>query len=97
MLELTPAVLPMKFNDNFVSREHMFSLGIEETTGRFYVSFPVGNGMVDYEEYYVIDGPTTELFHKDIGAAVSFVMRCRRRELDELLMVQPGTNRGTAI
>jgi hypothetical protein len=25
------------------------------------------------------------------------VARCKKRELDELLIVQPGTNRGTAI
>jgi hypothetical protein len=26
-----------------------------------------------------------------------FVARCKKRELDELLIIQPGTNRGTAI
>ncbi|MFJ3525602.1 hypothetical protein ACIPO9_24250 [Pseudomonas sp. NPDC090203] len=87
----------MKFKDILVSAEHMFSLGVEETTGRFYVSFPVSNGMVDYEEYYVIDRPTLELFQKDVEAAVCFVTRCRRRELDALLMIQPGANRGTAL
>ena len=40
----------MKFSDVFTSRKHMFSIGVEETTGRFYVSIPVSNGMVDYEE-----------------------------------------------
>src|ERR1700712_1781277 len=87
----------MKFNDVFVSREHRFSLGIEETTGRFYVSFPVSNGMADYEEYYEIDRATFELFQKDLAAALAFVTRGRHRELDQLLMVQPGTNRGSAI
>lgn len=87
----------MKFNDVFVSREHMFSIGIEETSGKFYVSIPVSNGLVDYEEYYEIDRATFELFQRDLAAALAFVERCRRRELDELLIVQPGTNRGTAI
>lgn len=29
----------MRFNDSFVSRELRFSLGIEEPSGRLYVSF----------------------------------------------------------
>jgi hypothetical protein len=41
----------MKPQNIYVNREELFSLGIEETFGRFYVSFPVSNGMVDYEEY----------------------------------------------
>ncbi|WP_347928383.1 hypothetical protein [Pseudomonas helvetica] len=87
----------MKFHDVLVSREDMFSVGIEQDSGRFYVSIPVSNGMADYEEYYEIDRATFELFRRDPGAALPFVMRCRKRELDELLMIQPGTNRGTAI
>lgn len=87
----------MKFKDVFVSREHMFSIGIEETSGKFYVSIPVSNGLVDYEEYYQIDRATFELFQRDLSAALEFVGRCRRRELDQLLIVQPGTNRGSAI
>ncbi|MFJ3371469.1 hypothetical protein [Pseudomonas sp. NPDC086251] len=87
----------MKFSDAFTSRKHMFSLGVEETTGRFYVSIPVSNGMVGYEEYYEIDRASFELFQEDIDAAVDFAMKCRRRELDELLIEKPGTNRGSAI
>jgi hypothetical protein len=87
----------MKFSDVFTSRKHMFSIGVEETKGRFYVSIPVSNGLVDYEEYYEIDRASFELFQNDIDAAVDFVMKCRRRELDELLIEKPGTNRGSAI
>ncbi|WP_339533385.1 hypothetical protein [Pseudomonas mucidolens] len=53
--------------------------------------------MADYEEYYEIDLATFDLFKCDPYAALLFIMRCRKRELDELLIVQPGTNRGTAI
>ncbi|AXK54639.1 MULTISPECIES: hypothetical protein [Pseudomonas] len=87
----------MKFNDLFVSREEMFSMGIEEVSGQHYVSFPVSNGMVDYEEYYAIDQATFELFQNDLQAALEFVARARKRELDQLLIIQPGKNRGTAI
>ncbi|WP_025130782.1 hypothetical protein [Pseudomonas sp. PH1b] len=87
----------MKFNDLFVNREEMFSMGIEEVSGQYYVSFPVSNGMVDYEEYYAIDRATFELFEQDLQAALEFVTRARKRELDQLLMMKPGNNRGTAI
>ena len=87
----------MDFKRLFVNREEMFSLGIEETSGRYYVSFPVSNGLADYEEYYEIDKSKFELFQQDVDAAVIFVNKCRRQEMDELLMQQPGTNRGTAI
>jgi hypothetical protein len=89
--------MAMKFNDLNVNRDHMFSLGVEETTGRFYVSFPVSNGMVDYEEYYEIDRATFDSFQGNLEQALAFVTRCRQRKMDELLMVEPGMNRGTAI
>jgi hypothetical protein len=87
----------MKFTDTYVNRKEFFSLGIEETSGRFYVSFPVSNGIADYEEYYAIDKHAFERFQNGVDAAVKFVNRCRRREHDELLILKPGWNTGTAI
>lgn len=87
----------MTFSDTYVNREEMFSLGVEETSGQFYVSFPVSSGFADYEEYYAIDQPMFERFQHDLPSALQFVNRCRRRELDELLMQKPGWNRGSAI
>ncbi|NBF00937.1 hypothetical protein GV819_01395 [Pseudomonas sp. Fl5BN2] len=87
----------MKFNDLFVSREEMFSMGIEELSGQYYVSFPVSLGVVDYEEFYAIDRATFERFEQDLQAALEFVTRGRKRELDRLLIIKPGSNRGTAI
>jgi hypothetical protein len=87
----------MKFSRIHVNREEMFSLGVEQTSGQFYVSFPVSSGFVDYAEYYAIDAHTFERFHHDLASALEFVNRCRRRELDELLIQKPGWNRGSAI
>ena len=86
----------MKFRDTYVNREERFSLGIEETSAQFYVSFPVFNGMIEYDEYYAIDKEMSERFHHDLALALEFVTRCRRRELDELLMQKPGSKRGFA-
>jgi hypothetical protein len=87
----------MKFKDVVVKRDERYSVGTEEDSGKHYVSIPVSNGMVDYEEYYEIDQPTFERYRADPDSARDFVERCRRREVDHLLIVKPGKNRGTAI
>lgn len=87
----------MKFRDTYFNREERFSLGIEESSGNFYVSFPVSNGMTDYEEYYEIDRAQLDLFQKDLNAALAFVTKCRNRQLDELLIQKPGDVRGSAV
>ncbi|MCA5974169.1 MULTISPECIES: hypothetical protein [Pseudomonas] len=87
----------MKFNDTFFNRGLMLSLGIEETSGRFYLSFPVNNGLIDYEEYHEIDKASFDLFHTDLIAADAFATTCRRRERDDFLTQKPGAKRGTTI
>jgi hypothetical protein len=84
----------MKFRDIIVCREERFSRGVEEESGRFYVAIPVSNAQVDYEEYYEIDARTFERFRHDLAEAQEFVARCRSREMDSLLIVQPGGGRG---
>jgi len=87
----------MKFKDVVVNRDERYSVGVEEDSGKHYVSIPVSNGLVDYEEYYEIDQPTFERYRADLGSARDFVARCRKHEMDHLLIVKPGKNRGTAI
>jgi hypothetical protein len=87
----------MKFKDVAVNRDERYALGIEEDSGKYYVSIPVSNGMVDYEEYYEIDKPTFERYRADLDSARDLVERARKRQEDERLIVKPGSNRGTAV
>ncbi|HEY0990096.1 MAG TPA: hypothetical protein VGD80_23750 [Kofleriaceae bacterium] len=87
----------MKFKDVAVNRDERYALGIEQDSGKYYVSIPVSNGMVDYEEYYEIDKVTFDQYRADLGSARDFVERCRRRQEDDKLIVKPGRNRGTAV
>jgi hypothetical protein len=87
----------MKFKDVAVNRDERYALGIEEDSGKYYVSIPVSNGMVDYEEYYEIDQPTFERYRADLGSARDLVERARQRQEDDRLIVKPGRNRGTAV
>ena len=94
MTEDPPEEQPTNFVDEMVSRELRFSIGVETRTGRYYLSIPVANRMVDYEEYYEIDRSAYERYRDDPRSAADFVKRCRNRELDELLILKPGRDRG---
>lgn len=87
----------MRFVDTYFSKEDRYSLGVESDSGRHYVSIPVSNGIVDYEEYYELTSSQYEAFLADRGKAIEFVEACRRRECDALLMQKPGSNRGTPV
>ena len=87
----------MRFSDLFVSREDRYSIGTELDSGKHYVSIPVSNGLVDYEEYYEISPQQSEVFRDDTTAALQFVEECRRHEHDDVLIQKPGTNRGTPV
>ncbi|MFK7608710.1 MULTISPECIES: hypothetical protein [unclassified Pseudomonas] len=84
----------MKFNDIFFSKENRYSLGTELQSGKHYLSIPVSYGIVDYEEYYEIDSNLLQQFQTQQETALEFAQKCRRQELDELLIVKPGSNRG---
>lgn len=84
----------MIFNDTKINIDERFTIGIEESPGKSYVSIPVSNRMVDYDEYYQIDRASYDLYLTDLTAVLEFVKRCRNRELDELLFFKPGTDRG---
>jgi hypothetical protein len=86
----------MKFEDVAVNRPERYTLGIEQGSRRYHISILVSNRLVDYEEYYEIDGDMFERFRADLDSALPFVVRCRNRQEDPRLMIQPGGDRGSA-
>ncbi|MHC8365313.1 hypothetical protein ACYZT9_05380 [Pseudomonas sp. ZT5P21] len=86
----------MKFNDTLINTNERFTIGIEESTEKYYVSIPVSNRLVDYDEHYQIDRNSYELYLNNPTAALDFVRRCRNRQEDELLIFKPGADRGVA-
>ena len=86
----------MTFNDVKVYREYFFSVGIENVSSTPYLSIPVSNGFVDYEEYYAIDGKWLEQPDLHLAELRQFAEECRARKKDNYLLQQPGANRGTA-
>lgn len=84
----------MKFKDVVVSKAGRFSIGVEEVSGKYYLSIPVSNRLADYEEYYEITREEFDMFVRDIELANDFANRCRKREMDHLLILKPGADRG---
>ena len=87
----------MRFRDTFFSRDDRYSLGVEDATGKFYLSIPVSNGIVDYEEFYELSHQEYDQFLADGIAAARFADECRQHQRDELLIQEPGWNRGTPV
>jgi hypothetical protein len=87
----------MKFEDVYFSKAERYSLGMEADSHRYYISIPVSNGIVDYEEYYAVSDEQYEVFLSNRSDAVSFADACRMHKHDDLLLHKPGTNRGTPV
>jgi hypothetical protein len=86
-----------RFEETFLSREHHYSLGNDLKVGGHYLSISVSDGVVDYDEHYGVSTAQFQRFSENPTAALEFVEGCRRRELDDQLIYQPSTNRGTPV
>jgi len=84
-----------RFQDSLVDREGLLSLGIDREGGHPYLSIPVSNQMVDYEEYYRLSPAEYETFGGDLAQARIFANACRTRAHDDRLILPPGSDRGT--
>ena len=84
----------MRFRDDRISRERRFSIGTDLRTGDPYLSIPVGNMLVDYDEYYRLTQDEHRSFVVDIAKATAFAEECRQRWRDDRLILPPGRDRG---
>lgn len=86
----------MKIKAHLIDRVNRFSLDVDEESGRTFVSIPVRNQMVEYCEWYEVDQETFQSYLDRPSLAREFVAKAKRRELDHLLLLQPGSDRGWA-
>jgi len=88
--------MTFKFKDLFFSRELRFSIGQEEITGKQYISFPVRNPYVEYEEYYALSDNQFMSFMENPNNALIYLEECRDRRHDDLMLFyNPNLLRGT--
>jgi hypothetical protein len=85
-----------RFADTKIFPDHRFALGRDSRTGGHYLSIPVSNRLVDYEEYYRLEPELYARILTDDHAAAAFAVECRAREHDNRLILRPGRDRGTA-
>ena len=83
----------MKFKDLYFSKEKFFSVGVEEKSGRYYLSIPVGSTKADYEEYYWLDNDTYKKHESDLSSLEFLAEECRKRFRDDDLVYKPGSER----
>ncbi|MGC7406971.1 hypothetical protein ACPWR0_23360 [Pandoraea pneumonica] len=74
-----------------------FSVGVEESTGKYYISIPVANPYVSYEEYYEIERAQYEACPGNLEELRKLAEKCRERMNDENIMMIPGELRGDPI
>ncbi|RJG42866.1 hypothetical protein [Mesorhizobium sp. DCY119] len=68
-----------RFTDTHVFRAQIFSLGIDNETGGFYLSTPINEAFraAEFEAYYAISEAEYRLFAGDPALAGSFTEDCR--------------------
>jgi len=87
----------VKWVDTKVDADNRFSIGVEENSGQKYLSIPVSNRHVDYEEYYLLTESQYVEFLANADKAASFANECKGRKHDSLLIIKPGKDRGVAV
>jgi hypothetical protein len=89
--------MPNRFSDTHVFREQRFAIGRDTQTSGFFLSIPVANQMVDYEEYYRLTPDQYRQFSNDSVAGGLFADECRARKRDDVIILAPGTDRGEPL
>ena len=87
----------MKFIDKYVFQEERFSVGLEETTGKYYLSIPVANPYVEYEEYYEMDPDQYQACPANLDQLKEMAAKSRAGQNDAKLLVKPGRLRGSPV
>lgn len=84
----------MRFQTIYVSRENRYALVRDTRSGSAFLSIPVSNRLADYEEYYALTEDELSRLAADPGAAIAFAGKCGCREMDDRLLLPPGSDRG---
>lgn len=80
----------------FVDPVRRFSLEEDDETGRTFLAIPVRNASVEYTEWYAVERAVFETFRSDPTLAHELAAKAKRREVDHLLLLRPGVDRGVA-
>ena len=76
------------FDDAKVIHSSRISLGIEKSTGAFYIacSYVTANRMLDYEKYFTLTPNEYSLLLHDDAAAEAFAEKCLLGQMEHRLL-----------
>lgn len=72
-----------RFQDSVVRASDRYSLGVDSVSQAHFLSIPVDNRLVDYEEHYTLSSDEFARFQADGSAGREFAEECRRRLHDD--------------
>ncbi|RXF67092.1 hypothetical protein [Hansschlegelia zhihuaiae] len=81
----------LQFDELMISQEERYSLGIERTTGKHYLSVEMTQDYVEFEEFYEISEEEFASMLDDPEAGQAFARRCRAGGEDSRLFRRPET------
>lgn len=81
-----------QFDDLMISEEERYSIGLERTTGKHFISVQISQGFVDYEEHFELSEEEFDKLLEAPEAGQEFARRCRAGEEDGRLF-RPGGSR----
>ena len=84
----------MKLTPVRVFKQQRYSIERDDDTGIYYMSFPVFNGMVEYEEYYEIMPSELDDIMNDEKVRMQFLEKSRNHQNDDRILFKPGRLRG---
>lgn len=85
----------MNFTDIKVFPKERYSIEQDLDSGKYYLSFPVFNGMAEYEEFYEILPEELERILEDEASRTELLEKSRSRQNDGRLLLKPGKMRGS--
>ena len=85
----------MKLSDVHVYREDRYSIEQDLDSGKYYLSFPVFNGMAEYTEYYEILPDELDAIMNNEAFRKRVLAKSRNRQNDDRLLFKPGRMRGS--
>ncbi|PZQ47383.1 MAG: hypothetical protein DI551_03560 [Micavibrio aeruginosavorus] len=84
----------MRFQDLKFDKDKRYALGKDVQDHCYYLSIPVRNSRIEYEEYYQLTDKLYSDFMNNPSEADRFAKECRQRLHDDLLILSPGIERG---
>lgn len=77
-----------------LNEKRYFSFRQDEITGKYYLSIPVSNSLIDYMEYYEVPKNMVDFYPSNIQEVEELVKKCREGLMFHIALNERAPNRG---